>query len=114
MKPASIPVVVWLVPPVLLCLAFIPLPYLYYSVQRLVVFAAALVIAGAILAESREPPALFWAIGFVVIALVFNPIVPLRLRPQLWKVLDLAAAAGFLAHWWLVRRDAQTAPPGAA
>jgi uncharacterized protein DUF6804 len=83
-----------LVPAAMLVLALSRQPYGYYQLLRIVVCVSAAGIASGTSEEgvSRAPG---WKLVFVIIALAFNPIVPMRLRRETWLVLDVAAAGVF-------------------
>lgn len=74
----------------MLFLGAAPLPYGYYTVLRLVgcgAFAFA-----AYVSFSRHGKILPWM--FVLVAIVFNPIVKVHLPKEVWALVDVAA--GFL------------------
>ena len=51
----------------------------------------------------RDRSAMVWAAVFILIAVLFNPILPIRLHRSIWFYLDLMAAGAFAAHWIFVR-----------
>lgn len=104
----SVPWFVWLIPAVLLLIAIARLPYGYYTFLRVVVCAVALLIAYTGW-ESRTS-AQVWAVLFVLIAILFNPIFPVHLNRAAWFYLDIAAAAFFGGHLVLVRLRERSAP----
>jgi|HubBroStandDraft_6_1064221.scaffolds.fasta_scaffold345458_2 hypothetical protein len=104
----SIPRLVWLVPVVLLVVATSRLPYGYYTFMRIVTCGVAGVIAYAGFRDRAVDQA--WSVLLALIAVLFNPIVPIHLDRQTWFYLDLAAAAVFVAHLIFVRWSL-TAPP---
>ena len=67
-------------------------PYSYYTLLRWVTFAASIFFA--VRAGEREKAILRWV--FIVIALFFNPILPVHLKRDTWAVIDLVTAAVFL------------------
>lgn len=76
----------------LLALAVLPLPYGYYQLLRLVttgVFAWA-----AIIAFRRGNAG--YGFGFAVLALLFNPVVPVYLSKAVWMPIDLGAAVALV------------------
>jgi len=88
-----------LVPALLLLGAIASWPYGYYTALRFVVC----VTAGWWLAafEYRRSNAVaVWAIVLCLVAILFNPLVPVFLTRGIWFVLDLAAAAIFVRHLW--------------
>ncbi|RWO21753.1 DUF6804 family protein [Mesorhizobium sp.] len=76
---------------VALVVAILTLPYGYYQVLRLAIFAAG--IYCGIKAKSSGDDKL--ALGLFFVALVFNPILPVYLTREIWLPLDLLAAALF-------------------
>ena len=72
----------------LLAVAVLPLPYGYYQLLRLV---ATVVFAGAAFVAFRRGHA-GHGFGFAVLALLFNPVLPVYLSKALWAPIDLAAA----------------------
>lgn len=104
----SIPRLVWLVPVVLLIVATSRLPYGYYTFMRIVTCGIAAVIA---FAGFRDRPVVqAWSLLLALVAVLFNPFVPIHLDRQTWFYLDLGAAAVFVAHLIFVRWRS-TAPP---
>jgi hypothetical protein len=89
---------VWFaLPATLLVMAIFPLPYGYYTFLRIVVTLA----AGAAAVVSYRAAGRIQGITVlaVIIAIAFNPIVPVFLTRELWLPIDLLAAGffGFLA-----------------
>lgn len=76
---------------IMLLLAIFPLPYGYYTILRLVVC----VTAGFLAWYSYKQQKLTWMWAMGVIALIFNPIIPLHLRKELWVVVDVIVAIVF-------------------
>jgi hypothetical protein len=75
---------------VFLLLAIPPIwPYGYYTLLRLVVCVSSVYVAWQI--REAKKPVQFCVI--TVIALLFNPIIPVHLEKEVWVVLDLVAAA---------------------
>ena len=60
---------------------------------EMVVFVAALVVTAQAFRTGRN----FWWVAFVALAVVFNPIAPLRLSQQIFLGLDCVGIAVFLA-----------------
>lgn len=78
---------------ILLVLAIINLPIGYYTILRIIIFSCSIVI---LITEFRKG-ALFWAVAFGLIALIFNPLSPLYLHNKsYWIPLDIIAATIFL------------------
>lgn len=72
-----------------LCLAVFPMPELYYSLLRILVFGT--FSYAAYTALVRKYSKLPWAYG--IIALAFNPLVPFPFSRGFWIILDVAAVA---------------------
>ena len=87
--------VIGLVPTVMLVVAVFDLPYGYYTFLRLVVTVAALLIAWFEWANARRA---LWLVLMGLIALLFNPIVPVYLTREIWFFIDLAVAAIFMVY----------------
>ncbi|NWG25894.1 MAG: hypothetical protein HXY30_16015 [Pseudorhodoplanes sp.] len=83
-------------PIAVLVIATARLPYGYYTFARIVVCAAAALLAYCEF-NAGGSRRLFAAV-FVLIAVLFNPIVPVHLTRSIWFYLDLIAAAVFAAH----------------
>ena len=75
-------------------------PYAYYQVTRWVVCAAAVFVAYK--AWTFKHTWAVWVFGFA--AVLFNPIVPFHIKRNTWQVLDLLAAAMFVAGVVVLRR----------
>lgn len=71
-----------LVAAILAFLAIADLPYGFYRLLRWVVFLVALATAFRL----RDSPGWMWGMG--VVAVVFNPILPLHFDKAVWRVLD--------------------------
>lgn len=78
-----------------LCLAVIPVwPYLYYIVLRTIVCTAAVYTAVLLKKERPEFNGHFTAL--IVIAILFNPLIPAHLGKIIWLPLSLGTAVYFL------------------
>lgn len=66
------------------------LPYGYFQVLRIVVTLSSAVIAFSMYENKK----IFWAWLFGIIAVIFNPFMPIRLRREVWIMIDVAV--GFL------------------
>jgi hypothetical protein len=102
----SIPRVLWLVPPIILLIATARLPYGYYTFTRIVTCAVAALIA---FVGFQDRPAMpMWSVLFALIAVLFNPFVPIHLTRPIWFYLDLITAAIFMAHLLFARLGLST------
>jgi hypothetical protein len=97
---ANFPRLVWVVPVILLVGGTSPLPDGYHTFTRMVTCGVAAAIA---LSGFRDRPVSQWAVPFALVAVLFNPFIPIHLPRQTWVYLDLGAAAMFAAHLVFVR-----------
>ena len=71
-------------------------------VQKLPIFRVVVTVAAALLtafAYQRTKTFSVWIGVFLVVAAVFNPIVPLHLTRGAWSILNIAAGALFVGHF---------------
>lgn len=74
---------------VILFLALFPgWPYGYYTLLRLVVFVTSCLITIAAYKMQQQG----WVVGAGMIALLFNPFIPVHLDKATWRILDLIVA----------------------
>ena len=78
---------------VLLLLALLPMPYGYYTLVRLCIFIYSAYLAYNLWQEKNET----WMWIFIVIAILFNPVIPIYLDRVLWTLIDLITAGIFFA-----------------
>jgi hypothetical protein len=90
--PVSLPVALWAAPAGLLLIALMRLPYGYYTFLRLAVCAAAAVCAWQILRASRSHVS-GWVM--VAMALLYNPLLIVRLSRATWGPVNVTTAAIF-------------------
>jgi hypothetical protein len=98
----SITAAVWIVPAGMLLVALAPLPYGYYTLLRFVVCVAAAFLAWKHYASAHGIGA--WTVGLGLMAILFNPLVPVYLSRGAWAPIDIGAAIVFGAHYYAVRR----------
>ena len=87
--------VIWYTSAVLLFLGVLSMPSGYYDVLRVIIFAASAYAAftNFNLDESG------WAIGFCIIALIFNPFIPLYLYDKFtWVIIDGVSGICYLVN----------------
>lgn len=83
-----------LIAALMLCLAVIPVwPYGYYMLLRIIVCGAA-VYAGIVL-RSRDSLKVHF-IPLMILAGLFNPLIPINLARVIWLPIDLGVAVYFL------------------
>jgi len=88
--------------------AIADLPYGYYRLLRWVACAVA-VVSVIQLARSGKSG---WAWGMVLVAIVFNPILPVHFEKATWRVLDGGAGLAFLGVLWVSRKGRATGEGG--
>lgn len=96
MRFKSIPRWLWIIPIVLLLVATIRMPYGYYTLTRIVVCGLA-----AYLAYAGWQGTIFsrlWSTIFGLVAVLFNPILPVYLSRRTWYPIDITIALFFAAH----------------
>lgn len=76
----------------LLAAAVLPLPYGYYQLLRLV--ATGVFVWAAVIAFQRGHAG--HGFGFAVLALLFNPVLPVYLSRAMWAAIDLGAAVALV------------------
>jgi hypothetical protein len=101
MELREIPRVAWLVVGAALLIAMMHLPYGYYTFTRILTCGFCTLIA---VLSFRGAAGKTWAVVFIVIAIAFNPFIPLRLSRFTWPYLDLGAAIALGAHLFFVRQ----------
>lgn len=72
----------------LLLIAILPLPYGYYTFLRLVVFGGGLSLAYQ-LYEQKHPN---WSVVMAILAVLFNPLIPVYLSREAWLPIDVVSA----------------------
>jgi len=80
------------------------LPYVFFQVLRLAVCGAA--CFGAFTLRHRQG----WLWTFVILAVLFNPLAPIRLDRSIWQIIDLIAGITFLVStvfFWNLSRPKQ-------
>jgi hypothetical protein len=97
----QIPWWLWLIPIALLVLATAKMPYGYYTVTRIVVCGFAALFA--FVAWKGGAVSRVWSAIFGLLAVLFNPFIPIYLSRGTWFYFDLLAAAAFTAHLVFVR-----------
>jgi hypothetical protein len=93
---------IWIIPAILLVIAVARLPYGYYTFTRIMTCGVAILIA--IVGFNERPANQAWSVLLILMAVLFNPFVPIRLDRATWLYLDLGAATVFLAHLFFVRQ----------
>lgn len=95
---------IWIcfIPAVLLIIGMADLPIGYYTFLRIVVFITSCILAYA--HYSQENKLSFGAVLFGLIALLFNPLLPVYLNDKdTWAALDMISAIIFAAEYFVMR-----------
>jgi FtsH-binding integral membrane protein len=77
-------------------------PYAYFQFMNWVVAIAALMV----LNEATRNDKTVLVLVFGLVAIIFNPLAPFYLSPDIWQILDLATALLFGLSLWLVKKSA--------
>ena len=93
----------YLLPSFMSGLALLDMPYGYYQLLRLVVFICAGWLAWKYIERNRT----VGIIVFGLVALIFNPVMPLHFQRDTWAILNIATALVFVAGWVLEMRRKQ-------
>lgn len=75
------------------------LPYAYYQLMSWVVIGAALVVVWQ--AYKRNMIWVAWL--FALVAVVFNPLAPIYLTANVWRIADVVVALLFVVSFFLIR-----------
>ena len=86
---------------ILLFLALGKHPYGYYKLLRFVV--CGVTVYGVYFAIKMEKIGWVWTFG--IIAVLFNPLIPIYLRRGIWQFIDLAVAVLLLLSIFLLRKS---------
>src|SRR2546425_4607014 len=105
---ASVPTKVFALVAVLLLIAVAPLPYGYYTLVRLVVTACAVFTAYTALTSSDKS---FWPWAAILVAFIFNPVIPVHLTKKIWMCLDVAGAIFFGTLAYKASRPSKPSSP---
>ncbi len=96
----TVPITVWIVPIILLTVAILAgidgtrLPYGYFTFMRIIIFFAAGCIAAVGFRDGKQ----LWATVFVLIAVLFNPFIPIEMKKDDWLIFDIITVVVFVAH----------------
>ncbi|MFC7356727.1 DUF6804 family protein [Jejudonia soesokkakensis] len=76
---------------IMLIIAILPLPIGYYNILRVVIFLGALFVGISNMGKT------YWFITFLLIAIIFNPFLPIYLKEKsIWIPLDIISAICFI------------------
>ncbi len=94
---------VFIVPIALLLIGIADLPTGYYTLVRIVV---CLVSAySSYLSYKSDEKVGIATVSFALLALLFNPIIPIYLNKEVWTVLDLISAALFAIRYFTLGKS---------
>lgn len=85
----------------LLCLSIFDWQLGFYTFLKFVIFATALYLAWLSYESKRES----WVWTFALIAIIFNPFIPLYFSKDVWKVLDILTAVVLLVSVLKIKRS---------
>lgn len=88
--------IAYLIVPILLLIALFDMPSFYYTLLRIIVTG----VSGFII--YRNPPydnKPFLLILFGIIAILFNPLIPVYLTKEIWRPINIMTAACFLSYF---------------
>ncbi len=77
---------------VMLLLAIADLPYGYYTLLRVIITASAVFLVWIAYNLKKT----FWVVLIGIVAILFNPLIPIHLDKETWVVIDLIVAVLFL------------------
>ncbi len=92
---------IWAIPIVVLLVAFLKMPYGYYSLVKLILCASSLFLA---FKESKSDPNTVWVWILGLTAVLYNPIIQFHLGREVWTFVNIVTIVEFVIHW-KQRRD---------
>ena len=85
----------WITPIVIMAIGFLPMPYGYYNLSRLVVCGCAIYFAYQLF--QKEEKTFVWVFGFL--AVLYNPIIPIYLYDkEIWMVINVITGILFFSR----------------
>ena len=98
-------VLLWFVPAALLLLSLFPIPLtIFFPIILQIIVSVAAAYITYLLFMEKPAYYVFWAMAFIFIVLIFNPIIHLSVMMGFDIPLALVAAIIFLTNWWFVFR----------
>lgn len=88
---------VWIIPIMLLLVAIFDLPYGYYTFLRLIITASSVFIIWLTWKYQRKHKEI-WAIIYVTLILLYNPIAPVRLSKEIWIIINIITVVFYMAN----------------
>lgn len=99
-------ILIWIVPAVVLLLTLFPLELtVYYPLLLQIVVSLTAAYIAYLLFVQKPTYYLFWGIAFVIVVLIYNPIVRLSILMEGEVPLALVTATLYLTNWWFVFRS---------
>ncbi len=92
----------WIGPIALLLIALLSLPYYYYQLMRWAICGCAAYIAYQLY---KEKGCGFLTVGFVVVAILYNPIEPIHLFKEAWIVINIITVFVFIYGWVQTKKE---------
>lgn len=97
---------IFLVPALFLLVGIADLPIGYYTFMRIVAFLASCLIAFMSYKENEKVN--LWVILFALMAILFNPIIPIYLHDKdTWVVLDFIGATLFAIKGFIIQKQSK-------
>lgn len=78
---------------------YVTLPYFYYQLMNWAVVMASLVIIW----QANRQKKYAWGWLFALVAIIFNPIAPIYLNQDIWRIADLVVAGIFVISFFFIR-----------
>ncbi|MFN7174070.1 MAG: DUF6804 family protein [Thermaurantiacus tibetensis] len=94
---AVVPNAVWFIPCAGLLVALTDMPYGFYTLLRFLVCGAAGWLAWAQHARAGRVDS--WVVALAVVAVIYNPVLRIRLDRETWEAVNLLTFALFGVHW---------------
>ncbi len=77
------------------------LPYGYFTFLRLVVFISSLILAWSVFEIEMK-----WIFAvFILIAILYNPVIPVHLTRSIWVILNIITVVFFIGSTLIIRDD---------
>ena len=92
----DLPRIAWLLPIALVLAALAPLPYGYYVFLRIVLCGACALLAFS--DYRRKQSNNLWLVGLLLLAVIYNPLIPVHLEREVWAPINVATAGFLFLH----------------
>ena len=84
---------------ILLLLALLKLPIGYYTFLKIFIVIISLILVY----KANDLKNQVWFILFLILAIIFNPIIPIYFNKLIWKIIDIFAAIIFLMSLYYLK-----------